>query len=160
MLHSAHDYNLTLDFYETDTTTKGSHQLDGKDNRSRAFFHIMFLLRNMLRRPKWIILENVQGFLHSDVLRCILIFKIFLVPFYSTLSIPFFFLFFFLFFFYFFSPSSLLSFSHYLHISISSLLNTIYHRYWKTVLHECGYVWRQYLLSPVSSVGLPNHRMR
>jgi len=28
------------------------------------------------------------------------------------------------------------------------------------VLRRCGYVWRQYLLSPVTAVGLPNHRMR
>ena len=52
-----------------DTTTKGAHQLDGKDNRSRPFLHLMSLLRQMESRPRWIVLENVKGFLHSDVLR-------------------------------------------------------------------------------------------
>lgn len=37
----------------------------------------------------------------------------------------------------------------------SSVLKTL-----KKVLRHCGYVWRSYLLSPISSVGVPNHRMR
>jgi tRNA (cytosine38-C5)-methyltransferase len=31
---------------------------------------------------------------------------------------------------------------------------------WKAVLRCCGYRWRQYLLSPINCVGIPNHRTR
>lgn len=51
------------------TTTRDAHQLDEKDNRSRGIFHLMHLLLNMNSRPRWIVLENVQGFLNSEVLK-------------------------------------------------------------------------------------------
>jgi site-specific DNA-cytosine methylase len=31
---------------------------------------------------------------------------------------------------------------------------------WKTSLESCGYYWREYLVSPVTSVAIPNHRLR
>jgi hypothetical protein len=51
------------------TTTRDAHQLDEKDNRSRGIFHLMHLLLNMNSRPRWIVLENVQGFINSEVLK-------------------------------------------------------------------------------------------
>lgn len=50
------------------TTTKGASRLDDKDNRSRGIFHLMNLLLEMKQKPRWIFLENVQGFADSSVL--------------------------------------------------------------------------------------------
>jgi len=83
------------------TTTKHARQLDSEDNRCRGFTHLMQLLLHMKLRPTWIVLENVHGFLQSDVLKV-----------------------------------------------------------WKRVVKACGYRWHQYLLSPISSVGIPNNRLR
>ena len=83
------------------TNTRNANRLDDKDNRSRGFFHLMFLLISMKKRPKYIVLENVKGFLDSKVLNI-----------------------------------------------------------WKRVLIYCGYTYRQYLLSPITSLGIPNHRNR
>ena len=83
------------------TETRNANRLDDKDNRSKGFFHLMFLLICMNKRPKYIVLENVKGFLDSKVLNI-----------------------------------------------------------WKRVLIWCGYTYRQYLLSPITSLGIPNHRNR
>ena len=61
----------------------------------------MWLLLHMQQRPRWIFLENVKGFVGSNILQC-----------------------------------------------------------WQLVLRACGYDIQQYLLSPVTCVGVPNHRMR
>jgi tRNA (cytosine38-C5)-methyltransferase len=84
-----------------DTTTKGAKTLGSKDNRTKGLFHLMYLLRNMRKAPRWIFLENVKGFYTSDMLAA-----------------------------------------------------------WKSTLESCGYYWREYLVSPVRAVGVPNHRMR
>ena len=83
------------------TETRNANRLDDKDNRSKGFFHLMFLLICMKKRPRYIVLENVKGFLGSKVLNI-----------------------------------------------------------WKRVLVWCGYSFRQYLLSPITSLGIPNHRNR
>jgi tRNA (cytosine38-C5)-methyltransferase len=83
------------------TETRNANRLDDKDNRSKGFFHLMFLLICMKKRPRYIVLENVKGFIGSKVLKI-----------------------------------------------------------WKRVLVWCGYSFRQYLLSPITSLGIPNHRNR
>lgn len=82
------------------TTTKFSHRLDEKDCRSRGLFHIMYLLMRIQYRPRYIFVENVTGFLSSEVLKI-----------------------------------------------------------YKMVLKRCGYVWKQYVLSPIN-YGIPNQRNR
>eukprot|EP01035_Chromulina_nebulosa_P018022 gene18022-23663_t len=49
------------------TTTKGANRKDNLDNRSRGIFHIMKLLKEMKYKPRYIILENVQGFKDSKL---------------------------------------------------------------------------------------------
>jgi len=83
------------------TETRNANRLDDRDNRTKGFFHLMFLLISMRQRPKYIVLENVKGFVDSKVLKV-----------------------------------------------------------WKRVLKYCGYSYRQYLLSPITSLGIPNHRSR
>jgi tRNA (cytosine38-C5)-methyltransferase len=83
------------------TTTRHAKRMDHCDNRSRGLFHIMNLLLAMKRKPRWIVFENVKGFVGSRV-----------------------------------------------------------HEIWLGVLRDAGYRFRQYLLSPISSVGIPNHRLR
>lgn len=83
------------------TLTKGAHQRDHKDNRSKAILHLMHLLLEMKRLPRFIVLENVAGFVSSTVLIA-----------------------------------------------------------WKKVMRRCRYRYRQFLLSPHLSVGIPNSRKR
>ena len=83
------------------TQTRNANRLDDRDNRTKGFFHLMFLLISMRQRPKYIVLENVKGFIDSKVLQV-----------------------------------------------------------FKRVLKYCGYSYRQYLLSPITSLGIPNHRSR
>ena len=83
------------------TETRNANRLDDRDNRTKGFFHLMFLLISMRQRPKYIVLENVKGFIDSNVLQV-----------------------------------------------------------WKRVLKYCGYSYRQYLLSPITTLGIPNHRSR
>ena len=51
------------------TKTRNAKRLDDKDNRSRGIFHLMYLLFQMSSRPRYIFLENVEGFLESQVLK-------------------------------------------------------------------------------------------
>jgi site-specific DNA-cytosine methylase len=84
------------------TTTHGARRRDALDNRSRGIFWLMELLLGMRRGlPRWIVLENVRGFINSSVLQL-----------------------------------------------------------WKRVVTACGYLYRQYELSPDTCVGLPNSRRR
>lgn len=83
------------------TKTRGAHQLDDGDNRSRGLSHIMRLLRHCRLRPRFIVLENVAGFVDSNMLTS-----------------------------------------------------------WKKCLRECGYAYKQYLLSPPDCCGVPNERRR
>jgi len=84
------------------TSTKGALQLDKLDNRSKGLYHLMFLLRHMRLKPRWIVLENVAAFASSEALAD-----------------------------------------------------------WKRCLRECGYSWRQCMLSPDScGLRIPNSRRR
>eukprot|EP00981_Chlorochromonas_danica_P015761 scaffold14385_cov229-Ochromonas_danica.AAC.4 len=49
------------------TTTRGALRRDHLDNRSRGLLHIMHLLLQMERLPRFIVLENVKGFVGSRV---------------------------------------------------------------------------------------------
>ena len=82
------------------TTTRGAHQKDELDHRSGGLYHLMYLLRHVSKRPRYILLENVAGFATSTVLKD-----------------------------------------------------------WKVCLNDCGYSYRQYLISPMD-IGCPNHRKR
>ena len=83
------------------TTTREARQRDAGDMRANPLRHLMQLLRDMQLRPRWIVLENVQGFVASSMLR-----------------------------------------------------------QWKRALRRCGYQWRDFVLSPHESVGVPNYRSR
>ena len=50
------------------TNTRGAHRLDDGDNRSRGLSHMMRLLRHCRLRPRFIVLENVAGFVDSVML--------------------------------------------------------------------------------------------
>lgn len=50
------------------TTTRRAKRLDDQDPRSQGIFHLMNLLLEMKKKPRWIFLENVQGFVGSSVL--------------------------------------------------------------------------------------------
>eukprot|EP00605_Chrysophyceae_sp_TOSAG23-4_P001434 GSChrysophyteH1.ASY1.ANO1.1562.1 assembled CDS len=82
------------------TTTRGAKQRDRADNRSGGIYHLMNLLKEMKLRPRYIILENVVGFVESDAARD-----------------------------------------------------------WKHILHCCGYVVEEYILSP-ADFNIPNNRRR
>lgn len=82
------------------TTTRGALSRDERDNRSKGLDHLTHLLRHMKLRPRYIILENVAGFVGSNMLAK-----------------------------------------------------------WKVTLGDCGYTWREFLLSP-TDVGVPNERRR
>ena len=49
------------------TRTKGAHQRDHLDNRSKAILHLMQLLLSMKKLPRFIVLENVAGFVFSTI---------------------------------------------------------------------------------------------
>lgn len=49
------------------TTTRGALRRDHLDNRSRGLLHIIHLLLQMERLPRFIVLENVKGFVGSRV---------------------------------------------------------------------------------------------
>lgn len=51
------------------TTTRGSKGLDQEDKRCNGFKSIMQLLTDILRKPRWIMLENVKGFATSKMIR-------------------------------------------------------------------------------------------
>jgi len=82
------------------TTTKGAKQLDATDKRNAGIKGLMNILKVIDQKPKWILLENVKGFVGSQVLSM-----------------------------------------------------------WYETLAQCGYSWKEYLLSP-TQVGVPNHRTR
>jgi len=82
------------------TTTKGAKQLDADDKRNAGIKGLMNVLKVIHQKPKWILLENVKGFVGSQVLSM-----------------------------------------------------------WYDTLVQCGYSWKEYLLSP-TQVGVPNHRTR
>jgi tRNA (cytosine38-C5)-methyltransferase len=50
------------------TTTRNAKQRDSDDQRCRGFKAIIELLRQIKDRPRWIIVENVKGFVGSDML--------------------------------------------------------------------------------------------
>lgn len=83
------------------TRTRGANQLDDADNRSQGLYHLMTLLLKMKHMPRFIFVENVQGFWHSNM-----------------------------------------------------------HKLWRQVLNKCQYRFRECLLSPDKTVGLPNSRTR
>jgi tRNA (cytosine38-C5)-methyltransferase len=51
------------------TTTRDARQRDASDSRAAPLQHLMSLLESMHQRPRWIVLENVRGFVQSKSLR-------------------------------------------------------------------------------------------
>ncbi len=51
------------------TTTRGAKRLDTQDKRSDGIYHLMNILVSMKKRPNYIILENVAGFVDSKAAR-------------------------------------------------------------------------------------------
>jgi site-specific DNA-cytosine methylase len=49
------------------TQTRRARQLDEKDNRSQGLYHLMTLLLQMRNMPRYIMVENVRGFLRSKM---------------------------------------------------------------------------------------------
>jgi tRNA (cytosine38-C5)-methyltransferase len=91
------DISLSL---SSKTTTRNAKKKDSDDERCKGFKAIIELLRTIEDKPRWIMVENVKGFVGSHMLSL-----------------------------------------------------------WHECLHDCGYTYEEYLLSP-TQLKIPNHRTR